>query len=174
MTTSNPDAVTRLLTGSTPSQTALDALLARTTRVRVWSGGDVDEIASGARVLADIIDRTAVDRLRAVLELDGRDSLPAADHGPVLELLGSGDERVALLVLDGGRTLRWRGLTTGLQRYGDALNDWLRDHGVPGPHAEFTAYVLAYKRNLAAKDDDESLHEIEPKPKLRRPWWRFW
>ncbi len=153
LTTTNPDDVTRLLTGTTPSQTAMDALLARTIRVRVWSGGDVDEVASDARLLADIVDQAAVDRLRSQLYLHGPDSSPAANRGPVLELSGDDDERVALVVLDGGRTLRWRGLATAPQRYGDALNRWLRDHAVPGPYAEMMAYAMAYKRMLAADDD---------------------
>ena len=133
----------------------MDALLARTTRVRVWSAGDVNEVAPNARLLADIVDRTAVHRLRSLLRLHGPDPLPGADRGPVLELSSDDNERVALLVLDGGRSLRWRGLATSPQRYGDALNRWLRDHDVPGPYAEFMAAVIEYKRKLAAEEDDD-------------------
>jgi hypothetical protein len=118
-----------------PSQQALNALLARVSRIKVWAGGMLRDNPTTQELLIEEAEPGAVEAFRRALRI----SEDPATFGhcmclgqPTIELLDEAGERVGTLGMQHGRAVRWYYWKHDAQLLdGRALGRWLTERGVP-------------------------------------------
>lgn len=130
---------------TTADADALRAVLASTTRVRVWASDVPDDVAVDARLLVDTDESSEIAEIVAAVAKLRTDGRPPRPTGPAIELLSATHARLAVLVLADGYTLYWRGFVNGPQMQILGLAQWLAAHGAPESMTAFKAHVLASK-----------------------------
>ncbi|MBZ5712937.1 hypothetical protein [Nannocystis pusilla] len=130
-----------------PEGAALESVLERAVRVRVWSSSDRADVPPGAELSIDVDDAAALAELWVAFR-SLRDELSPADAtGPTLELLDRGGARAALLVLGDGHTLYWSGWARP-RRCNHLPGAWLAARGVHGSSGAFERHVRELKRDM--------------------------
>jgi len=119
--------------GTEPVQRDLDAVLARTTRVRSIASATFRGKAMGTEVIIDTDDKRALEELRKALRISrspGNLEHCACLGGPTQELY-SGDELAATIGLQHGHSIRWWGQwkPDAPLEDGRRLSEWLRRYG---------------------------------------------
>ena len=135
------------LWGRSPSRAQWSELLSRLRRVRVFDTGTADgelvrwQGQGEPTLLLDLRDPEGLQQLREALDIVedpktfGR---CLCLGGPALELLGDGEDVLALLGLHHGHSIRWdRWKYDAVLQDGPKLLRWLSDRGIPGPLEEF-------------------------------------
>ncbi|MCY1059940.1 hypothetical protein [Nannocystis sp. SCPEA4] len=133
--------------GRDPDGAALESVLERAVRVRVWSSSDRADVPPGAELLIDLDDAAALAELRVAFRSLRDKSAPADATGPTLELLDRVGARAALLVLGDGHTVYWSGWARP-RRCGHLPGNWLALRGVPGPLEAFERHIRELKRDM--------------------------
>jgi hypothetical protein len=124
-------------TAPNPSQSSLDAVFARTTRVRVI---DWEEVATGTfkrtQVLAEFADAKSLTRLRECLQIveDPSTFGHCMCIGEEAIELNGGSGTLATIGLHHGRLIRWHAWKhDAMLNDGPGLLTFLAERGVPGP-----------------------------------------
>lgn len=96
-------------TAPDPSQAVLDAVMAGMRRVRVFRGGTASAEPLEKEVLFETGDDKAVSTLRETLRIvDGPAGHCMCYGDPTLELLGISSQRLALIAVHHGQSIRWK------------------------------------------------------------------
>jgi hypothetical protein len=117
-----------------PSQRALDEMLAKVVRIKVWAGGMMRDNPTTQELLAEEIDPQAVEAFRRAFRI----SEDPATFGhcmclgqPTIELLDASGSRVGTLGMQHGRAVRWDYWKHDAQLLdGQLIGAWLAEHGV--------------------------------------------
>ena len=150
-------------TAPNPSQSSLDAELARVTRVRILSGEVVDGKALGTDVLHETTDQASIAELRDCLRIMEDPStfdhcMCHGDHA--IEMF---EDQAPLLVLGlhHGYAIRWdKWKHDGALRDGNTLVNWLDARGVGGPKKQLEEDM---QRQAAEKRAEEIWINAMPK-----------
>lgn len=146
-----------------PSQSSLDAELAKVTRVRIISGEVIDGKALGTDVLHETTDTASIKALKNCLRIseDPQSFGHCMCHGDhAIELF---DDQTPLLVLGlhHGYAIRWdKWKHDGALHDGTSLINWLHERGVSGPKKQFEE---DRERELAEKRTQEIWLDAMPK-----------
>ena len=122
-----------------PSSESLDAVLAATRSVRVLRDGTDAGVPIGDEALFETEDRGALASLRDALQIvDGPAGLCMCYGDPTIELFDGDGDRMAVIGLHHGRSIRWDGwredaaLSDGVR-----LLEWLAFQGISYPLDEY-------------------------------------
>lgn len=154
----------------TPSQSALDAVLAETDRVRVFEGGSLKGKPLTNEILLDSTDENIRAELAKALRIDeDPDSFcqQISLGGPTIELL-RGKKRLALITYHHDQVIRWEKAWRfdASLAYGRRLIDWFASNGVDGPKQAFEARLKDKRRTTA--DLQKWMMSM---PECLRPYW---
>jgi len=125
-------------TSPQPTQLALDAVLERVACIRVIEGGMRDEQLLGKHTLLEVADPEAIVGFRQALRIiDGAGGHCMCDGEPTFELLSRQNQRLALIGMHHGESIRW-GVWKDDARLVDGVQvlDWLAALGLPEPRNE--------------------------------------
>ncbi len=133
-----------------PTQAALHTLLSRMSRVRIVEGGMAGGEPLGRTVLLEVEDEAALEELRNALTiLDGPAGHCGCHGDPSLELRSFQGERLAVLGIHHGQTLRWAEWKDDAELMdGRRLLDWMAHRGVDKP-------LASYQEALQLKEEGE-------------------
>jgi hypothetical protein len=123
--------------GVPPNHASLKALVSKARDVRVFAGGATADRLLGDQLLFSSGEAGSITKLgRAMRIVDGlQDHCMCCGH-PTIEWLGAAGDRLALISIHHGRSIRWRGWQTDAELVeGRCLLEWLVKLGVTEPLA---------------------------------------
>ena len=118
--------------GPDPTQDSLDAMLAQTRRVRVFSGGASGGKPLSNEILCEVTDEIALKSLGVALKIKDGSYRHCMCHGDAaLEFSGNSGDRLAVIGVHHGKSIRWDAWHDDAELIsgGDILK-WLAAHGV--------------------------------------------
>lgn len=141
-------------TAPDPSQGVLDAVMAEVRRVRVLRGGMASDEPLEKVVLFETAKDTAISMLRETLRIvDGPAGHCMCYGDPTLELLGASSQRLALIAVHHGQSIRWKSWRHDARLVaGRPLLEWLAGHGATYPLEEYEANVRRQRAERGAWD----------------------
>ncbi len=156
-------------TAPDPSQATLDVVLGQVNRVRIIDGGTIDGKAIGFTVLLDTSDPSSVAAFRACLAIveDPRTFGHCMCFGDTAIEFYHEQELIATLGLHHGHLIRWNAWKHDAQlRDGQALLNWLAEHGVTGP-------LVAYQAQQRQAEDAQQAAKrwYDAMPACLQPYW---
>ena len=118
-----------------PSQAALEEVLVRSRRVRVFRGGAVAGKPLKEEVVLDTDEVEAISSLREALRITDGPAGHCMCHGDMtIELMEPSGSRLAVIGVHHGRTIRWNEWKDDAELIERGrLLDWLTRHGVAYP-----------------------------------------
>jgi len=130
--------------GPAPSQESLDAVLGRTRKARIYSGGTAG-LEPSTELLLEVEAQDDRDGLSDALRIKPGSAGHCMCFGdPTLELLGEAGQRLALISIHHGLLIRWPAWKGDAELVdGPRLLSWLAARGVTYPLEEFEKMRLA-------------------------------
>lgn len=118
-----------------PSQASLNKVLKQTSFVRVLEGGMQGGEPLGKEFLFQTSDEKTLDKLRDSLQIEEGGNGHCMCHGePTLELYSFYNERLAVIGLHHGESIRWDTWKDDAKLVdGRSILHWLADHGIDEP-----------------------------------------
>ncbi len=122
-----------------PSGESLNAALSATRRVRILRDGTDAGVPIGDKVLFETADNGALISLRDALRIvDGPASHCICDGDPTIELLGEDGERLAVIGVHHGKSIRWDAWRDDAElTEGVLILEWLAFQGISYPLDEY-------------------------------------
>lgn len=141
-------------TAPDPSQKSLDAVLAEMQRVRVFRGGSASGEPISKQVLFETGESRTLSMLRDALRIhDGPGGHCMCVGGPTIELLGASGERLAVIAVHHGQSIRWKAWRDDARLVeGRSLLEWLAARGATYPLEEYEADLRRREAEQAAWD----------------------
>jgi len=121
-----------------PSQSALDGLLARVARVKVWAGGMMRDNPTSDVLLADVTRPALLESFRRAFRIS--EDPNTFGHcmclgQPTMELFDEARQRVGTLGMQHGHAVRWDFWKHDARLLdGNAIHVWLTEQGVASEH----------------------------------------
>jgi len=121
-----------------PSQRALDGLLAKVVRVKVWAGGMMRDKPTSEVLLAEVTEPALLKSFRRAFRIS--DDPSTFNHcmclgQPTMELFDQAGERAGTLGMQHSHAVRWDFWKHDAQLLdGKVIADWLAERGVASEH----------------------------------------
>jgi len=150
-------------TAPQPTQAALDRILDQVVKVRVIDGGEANGRPFSDHVRIETDDAADVIEFRAAVRIEDGPAGHCMCHGSqTLELLDRDDERVAVIGLHHGVTIRWNAWKDDAELVDSRrLLGWIEAHGFRAP---LEAFERDRRQEQAYRDEYERWREAAPDP----------
>ena len=144
-----------------PTQTALDRILDQVVKVRVLDGGEADGRPFSDQVRIETDDASTLIDFRTALRIEDGPAGHCMCHGSqTLELLDRDDERVAVIGLHHGISIRWNAWKDDARLVDSRrLLEWIAAHGFRAP---LEAFESDRRQEQAYREEYERWREAAP------------